>query len=56
METPCVDTCQIDPDTALCRGCGRTIAEISHWSPMTSAERHRIMGQLATRKPTFVSE
>lgn len=54
METPCVDTCQIDPDTGLCRGCGRTIAEISRWASMTSTERHRIMGELAARKPTLV--
>ena len=54
METPCVDICEIDGATGLCRGCGRTIAEIANWTSMTSAERRRIMGELAARKAEHV--
>ena len=50
METPCVDICQIDRDSGLCLGCGRTIAEISAWASMTSEERRRVMAELAARK------
>jgi uncharacterized protein len=49
METACIDVCEIDRDSGLCRGCGRTIAEIANWASMTSAERCRIMDELAER-------
>ncbi|HEY7669835.1 MAG TPA: DUF1289 domain-containing protein [Hyphomicrobium sp.] len=54
METPCVDICEIDNASGLCRGCGRTIAEIASWASMSSAERHRIMSELADRKAALV--
>jgi len=54
METPCVDICQIDGATGLCRGCGRTVAEIANWASMSSAERRRIMSELADRKAALV--
>ncbi len=37
-ESPCIKVCQLDLDDR-CRGCGRTIDEISRWSLMTTAER-----------------
>jgi hypothetical protein len=54
METPCVDICEIDNASGLCRGCGRTIAEIASWASMSSAERRRIMSELADRKAALV--
>jgi predicted Fe-S protein YdhL (DUF1289 family) len=54
METPCVDICEIDRASGLCRGCGRTIAEIANWASMTGAERRRIMAELAARKAALV--
>ena len=54
VETPCVDICEIDRASGLCRGCGRTIAEISGWVSMSGEERRRIMGELAARKATLV--
>jgi uncharacterized protein len=50
METPCVSVCVIDAANGLCEGCGRTIAEISRWYAMTSAERLLIMAELETRQ------
>jgi predicted Fe-S protein YdhL (DUF1289 family) len=50
VETPCVDICEIDRDSGLCRGCGRTIAEISGWGSMSAEDRRRIMRELASRK------
>jgi len=54
METPCIDICEIDRASGLCRGCGRSIAEISNWASMTGAERRRIMAELARRKAALV--
>jgi uncharacterized protein len=50
METPCTNICQIDRATGMCRGCARTIAEITAWSSMTREERCRIMSELEARK------
>lgn len=50
METPCVDVCEIERTTGLCRGCKRTVREIASWSSMTDVERRRIMSQLAARE------
>ncbi|WP_299808169.1 DUF1289 domain-containing protein [Tardiphaga sp.] len=48
-ETPCIAVCIIDPTTALCLGCGRTLPEISGWFRMESTERLDIMAQLDAR-------
>lgn len=50
MQTPCVKICKIDPVTAICTGCARTLAEIAGWARFTDAERGRIMAELATRQ------
>jgi hypothetical protein len=47
--TPCIHICILNPETGLCEGCGRTLAEISAWSAMTEAERLRIIAQLPHR-------
>jgi uncharacterized protein len=49
METPCVNVCEIDRTTGMCRGCKRTVPEIAGWSRMTDAERGRVMSELAGR-------
>jgi predicted Fe-S protein YdhL (DUF1289 family) len=49
IESPCIQVCAIDPASALCVGCGRTLAEIERWSRFTSDERRRIMAELAGR-------
>jgi predicted Fe-S protein YdhL (DUF1289 family) len=48
-ETPCIAVCIIDPATALCLGCGRTLPEIGGWFKMESAERRGIMALLDAR-------
>jgi predicted Fe-S protein YdhL (DUF1289 family) len=49
IESPCIQLCQIDPERALCRGCGRTLQEIARWSAYSPAERRRIMNDLPAR-------
>jgi predicted Fe-S protein YdhL (DUF1289 family) len=50
MDSPCIDICDIDPGTGLCRGCARTLEEIARWAMLTDAERARIMAELPARK------
>ena len=33
--SPCIGVCQLDPTKNLCRGCGRTIAEIAAWPDLS---------------------
>jgi len=53
MESPCVKICTYDPGTALCQGCGRTLAEIGAWFSMTEAERRAVMQKLPARLKTL---
>ena len=47
--TPCVRICVVDPVSALCIGCGRTLAEIAAWSTMPETERAAVMAGLEGR-------
>jgi predicted Fe-S protein YdhL (DUF1289 family) len=49
ISTPCVKVCVIDPHSALCVGCGRTVAEIAAWTAMSEAERLAVMAGLGER-------
>jgi predicted Fe-S protein YdhL (DUF1289 family) len=49
IETPCLKICVLEPGSKLCRGCGRTIAEIAGWGAMSESERRRIMALLPDR-------
>jgi len=49
MESPCTLVCSIDLDSGLCRGCGRTGAEIGAWTTFSDAERRNLMQTLPAR-------
>jgi uncharacterized protein len=49
VSTPCINVCVIDPLSALCIGCGRTVSEISEWATMSEPERIAVMGRLGQR-------
>ncbi len=44
--SPCVAVCRLDPQTQVCVGCGRTIAEIAAWPALSDAERATIIRRL----------
>jgi uncharacterized protein len=47
--TPCKSVCILAPATDLCRGCGRTLAEIAGWGTMTDRQRTAVMMNLPQR-------
>jgi len=49
VESPCIKTGVVHPETRLCIGCKRSIDEISGWSRMTPETRRAIMDELPTR-------
>jgi predicted Fe-S protein YdhL (DUF1289 family) len=53
MESPCEKICIVDPPSGLCRGCGRSLAEIARWTAYSDNERARIMAELPQRLDTI---
>ncbi|MFT6452695.1 MAG: putative Fe-S protein YdhL (DUF1289 family) [Halocynthiibacter sp.] len=51
IQSPCIDTCVIEPASRLCIGCLRSIDEIAAWGGMSDAARALIMAELPARKP-----
>jgi predicted Fe-S protein YdhL (DUF1289 family) len=49
IKTPCEKICVLDPPSGLCRGCGRTLAEIERWTAYSDGERARVMAELPSR-------
>ena len=49
IETPCEQICIVDQPSGLCRGCGRSLAEIERWLAYSEGERNVIMGDLPRR-------
>jgi predicted Fe-S protein YdhL (DUF1289 family) len=49
IETPCLKICVLEPGSGLCRGCGRTVAEIAGWGAMSESDRRRVMALLPDR-------
>jgi predicted Fe-S protein YdhL (DUF1289 family) len=49
IETPCEQICIVDQPSGLCRGCGRSLAEIERWTAYGDGERGRIMAELPRR-------
>jgi predicted Fe-S protein YdhL (DUF1289 family) len=47
--SPCVKICVVDPDSGLCIGCGRTVAEITMWRELDAGEQRAIVAGLAER-------
>lgn len=39
VPSPCISVCEMDEATKSCKGCFRTLAEISQWSRMADAEK-----------------
>ena len=46
VTSPCVSDCTIDPRTNTCRGCYRTLDEISKWSIMTNEEKQKVLDRI----------
>ena len=47
--SPCISVCVIDAESGFCRGCKRTIDEISRWVMMSGEQRLAVLDALPTR-------
>ncbi len=53
IKSPCNKLCVVDPDSGLCAGCGRSLAEIEGWIALSADERARIMAELPRRQASL---
>ncbi|EEX15505.1 conserved domain protein [Citreicella sp. SE45] len=51
IESPCTGVCTIAPAARICRGCLRSIDEITQWARLTPQARREIMRDLPARAP-----
>ena len=47
--SPCVGTCSIDIETGYCKGCLRTLEEISNWIYYTREQRIEVLQKIKGR-------
>jgi hypothetical protein len=48
--SPCIAICVLDPATAYCRGCFRTIDEISRWLMLDQEGKRLVLAAVAERR------
>ncbi len=41
-DTPCIAICSTNQGDAVCKGCGRTHDEVTHWPAMTPGEKRAV--------------
>ncbi|MDP6961309.1 MAG: DUF1289 domain-containing protein [Dehalococcoidia bacterium] len=51
ITSPCIGICIIDPVTGYCRGCHRTLKEISEWRDYDDEQARELLLQLDERDP-----
>lgn len=49
--TPCIAVCSVEDETGFCRGCFRTMKEITQWKQYSDSTREDIMKKLPERRP-----
>ncbi len=50
IDSPCIKICVLDAERGWCRGCHRTLAEISRWVNYSRAEKLAVLEKVARRK------
>ena len=50
VPSPCVRICVVYETRDICRGCYRTLDEISRWASYTSEQKFELLEELARRK------
>ncbi|MBI2746413.1 MAG: DUF1289 domain-containing protein [Burkholderiales bacterium] len=49
LPSPCISVCRMEPSTGLCKGCLRTLDEISAWSTLDDAGKRSIWARIEAR-------
>ena len=49
VESPCTNVCRMNDATGYCRGCFRTLAEITAWRRLDDAGKQTVLQAVAER-------
>lgn len=52
VPSPCISVCAIEESSGFCKGCKRTVQEVSMWLYMSEEEKARVVAELPGRKLT----
>lgn len=50
VPSPCINVCEMTPETGLCRGCLRTIDEIVAWGGASDADKRAVWAEIRRRE------
>jgi len=50
VPSPCISVCAMNEETGYCRGCLRTLEEITGWERYSNTQKQDIIDMLATRR------
>ena len=53
VPSPCINVCSVDEDVGLCRGCYRSLDEVTHWTVMSNEQKKEVLETLPERKHTY---
>tara|TARA_X000000950_G_C13906376_1_gene657051 strand:+ start:3702 stop:3884 length:183 start_codon:yes stop_codon:yes gene_type:complete len=49
ISSPCIGHCELNSERTHCKGCKRSLAELSQWGSFSEKERKFIISQLKER-------
>ncbi|MBN3760078.1 DUF1289 domain-containing protein [Burkholderia sp. Ac-20365] len=55
VPSPCINVCRMNPATALCEGCLRTIDEIAGWSSFDDAAKRAVWDEIEKRHVDYMA-
>ena len=50
VPSPCINLCEMDPQSGLCRGCLRTIDEIMAWGSASDTVKRAVWAEIRRRE------
>ena len=55
VASPCNKICVLDDQNGWCRGCGRTLEEIAHWTEYSTTEKQEVLQLAAQRRAAVIN-
>lgn len=52
-DTPCIAVCSTSQGDALCKGCGRSFAEVQSWPAMNPAEKRQVWRRITLERSAW---
>jgi predicted Fe-S protein YdhL (DUF1289 family) len=50
VASPCINVCKMNPESALCEGCYRTLDEIASWAAFSDEQKRAVLAKLPSRR------